>query len=118
MASYEEERFRTLEDKVESLDVYLRGDSATPSFQERLMREIAPMITAVKQHAKNNAAQGDAELAAELEFDRKQRESSEAARQHQHQQNLALLKWIIGLLFSGAALGLTAIGLLIAVLKK
>lgn len=78
-----------------------------PPFEERLMQKVIQML----EHQKNNYRQGDADIWAAIKHE-------DSARQHQHEQNLSLLKWIIGLLLSGGGLALTAIGLLIAVLKK
>jgi len=74
------------------------------------MTEVAQLL----EHQKRGYQQGDVDIWAAIKDDKMQRERAETSRQHQHDQNVALLKWIIGLLVSG---GLTSIGLLIAVLK-
>jgi len=82
-----------------------------PPLEKRIMAEVAQLLA----HQKRNYQQGDVDIWIAIKEDKMQREKAETARQHQHDQNVSLLKWIIGLLVSG---GLTAIGLLIAVLKK
>ena len=78
-----------------------------PPLEKRIMAEVVQMMT----HQKNSYRQGDADIWAAIK-------DEDAARQHQHEQNLSMLKWIIGLLLSGTCLALTAFGLLIAVLKR
>jgi len=78
-----------------------------PPLEKRIMAEVVQMLA----HQKRNYQQGDVDIWTAIKEEKKSRE-------HQHEQNLSLLKWIIGLLLSGAGLALTVIGLLIAVLKK
>lgn len=111
MALHDDDQYsdRELHRLVRKLDGFCFGNGKPP-LEDRIMVKVKE----ITEHQKNNYQQADKGILAVLEEDKRQRERAEEARQHQHDQNVSLLKWIIGLLVSG---GLTAIGLLIAVLK-
>ena len=108
---------RELHRMVRKLDGFCFGNGREP-LEKRIMVEVGKMVRDSAEHLKGNYRQADIGIMEAIREDKQQREKAETARERQHAQNVSLFKWVIGLLLTGAGLGLTAIGLLIAVLKK